>query len=666
VSSIFDVFGRLLLDPGRFEADALRVANATGDKVGKAMGSKASESLGHQLGRGFTQGLGLAGALGAANLAANVVGGVTDLISTSIAAASDLNETVSKGQVIFGKNAAEIEAWAGTAASAFGQSKKAAIDAASTFAGLFQTVGIAGDKSTEMARKLTELGSDLASFFNTDVDEALQAIRSGLAGESEPLRRYNIFLSETAVTAKLVATGHKKVKGAFSESEKAAARYQIILEQTSAAQGDFARTADGLANSQRAYNAELENLQAQLGQEFLPIAKQVTDWQLDFIRGLGVAGGAIGSFAGTLNDVQTNINDAVSGFTPWEEATEKAAREAAAAAATGGTEVGKAAAEGTAAGLDANTQRIITSWNKAMGYMDPIFAAMRERLKAGAHGLGADVAEQVAAGLAEQRDTIDSLIEDLNERRTHPPVSSTHEVENLLEALFSPALAADLKSPDQLTRQLATQLRESLLQRLEDIKLRPGIMSDKTKALIDKAEKDADPAIQHLAGEVERLYNVNMAAIDAKEAEEAAGKLAEKHAQEYVQSFVDWMRSPAVHTTIDNAIKGALEVAPTLQGWWDNLLGTLSTPSGTPVPSPAPGPAPTRGGATGIDYVPYDMAAKIHAREAVLAPAEADAWRAGKGAGMEQNVFIETVNITDPSDEPSLFNRLRYHALAGG
>ena len=58
--------------------------------------------------------------------------------------------------------------------------------------------------------KLTELGADLASFYNTDVSAALDAIRSGIVGESEPLRRYGVLLSETRVQAKALADTHKQ------------------------------------------------------------------------------------------------------------------------------------------------------------------------------------------------------------------------------------------------------------------------------------------------------------------------------------------------------------------------------------------------------------------------------------------------------------------------
>lgn len=237
----------------------------------------AFDGLANNKGVGLlAQGFGMGAGIGVWNLASQAIGRATDFIKGSIDAASNLNETVTKSQQIFGPAFADIEKWAETAADSFGQSKRQALDTASTFAGLFDTVGVAADESAGMAKRMTELGSDLASFFNTDVQSAIGAIRSGLAGESEPLRRFNVFLSETAVQAKAAELGLTKAGQKLTENAKIQARYAIILDQTKTAQGDFARTSDGLANSQRSLTAQLEDAQAKLGEGLLPAVLAVT------------------------------------------------------------------------------------------------------------------------------------------------------------------------------------------------------------------------------------------------------------------------------------------------------------------------------------------------------------------------------------------------------
>jgi hypothetical protein len=199
----------------------------------------------------------------------------------AVAKASDLAETVSKTENVFGESAAEILAWGETAARAFGQTKKQALDAATQFAGTFKSVGFAMDEVNDRSKTMVELGADLASFFNTDMADALHALRSGLGGEAEALRKYNVFISDAAVQSKLLEMGVKKVNGRFTEGQKVMARYQIIMDQTTDAQGDYERTADGLANSQRSVTAQIEDLTAKIGEELLPVAQELTLWVRD-------------------------------------------------------------------------------------------------------------------------------------------------------------------------------------------------------------------------------------------------------------------------------------------------------------------------------------------------------------------------------------------------
>jgi hypothetical protein len=231
--------------------------------------------------QGIGQGIGISSFKSIAGVAEMASSAIVDFVGDSIQAASNLNEEISKTGVVFGKNAGAIEDWAATAAKEFGQSKRAALEVAGTFAGLFQTVGLSLDDATDKSKKLTELGSDLASFFNTDVKQATEALRSGLSGESEPLRKFNVFLSEAAVAAKAAELGLKGMNGKLTEGEKVQARYAIILDQTAKAQGDFARTSDGVANQQRTLQARLEDTEAAFGQRLLPVVAQAQQAFID-------------------------------------------------------------------------------------------------------------------------------------------------------------------------------------------------------------------------------------------------------------------------------------------------------------------------------------------------------------------------------------------------
>lgn len=211
---------------------------------------------------------------------------IGDFIHDSIKAASDLNESTSKSQVIFGSASKAVADFAATADKSLGLSKQAALEAAASFGNLFLGTGQTQEQAAKLSTKLVTLAGDLASFNNLDPTETLQKLRSGLTGEAEPLRSVGVFLTEAKVKAKGMEMGLADAHGELSEGAKVMARYAIILDETKTAQGDFARTATGLANAQRTENAELVNLQANLGQKLLPVQLAVTHAQVDLFTGL--------------------------------------------------------------------------------------------------------------------------------------------------------------------------------------------------------------------------------------------------------------------------------------------------------------------------------------------------------------------------------------------
>lgn len=276
------------------------------------------DKLKSQGAKGFAIGAGFTAATKGLELVGDAAGMAADFIGDSINAARDLHETLSKSTVVFGDYAGQIETWGETAAEAMGLSKQEAIEAAATFGGLFQEVGQSRADAVEMSQTLVQLAGDLASFNNIDPSEALQKLRSGLAGEAEPLRSMNVFLNEAAVKAKAMEMGLGDAHGELTDGEKILARYKLIMEQTTVAQGDYARTADGLANSQRTANKKLIDAQARLGESFEPIALGVTeaqiavvDWFRSGVEGWQMLGDAFSGGAKTVETTMDYTADAV-------------------------------------------------------------------------------------------------------------------------------------------------------------------------------------------------------------------------------------------------------------------------------------------------------------------------------------------------------------------
>ena len=198
------------------------------------------------------------------------LGLITAGAKTAIDAASALNEQMSASQQVFGKHAKGIQDWAKTGAQSFGMSQREALGAANAFGNMAQAAGLTTGESAAMSKSMVQLAGDMASFHDQDPTEMLRTLQSGLAGEAEPLRKFGVLLSEAAVKQKAYQMGLAKTGSELTEAQKVQARYALIMESTTKAQGDFARTGDSVANQQRKLAAETENTAAAFGQALLP------------------------------------------------------------------------------------------------------------------------------------------------------------------------------------------------------------------------------------------------------------------------------------------------------------------------------------------------------------------------------------------------------------
>lgn len=226
--------------------------------------------------------LGVVAGLGAIQAAR----GLISFFGDSIDAASDFEESLSKTGVVFGDFAGSIEEFATNAPADLGLSTAAALEATSTFGNLFVALGLTQQAAADLSPDIIQLAADLASFNNIEVADAVEKLRAGLVGEAEPLRTLGVNINEAATQAKALELGLVGANGQLSEAAKVQARYALILEQTATAQGDFARTADGLANTQRTVAAEFENARQEIGQALVPAYEAILDILPGLIEGL--------------------------------------------------------------------------------------------------------------------------------------------------------------------------------------------------------------------------------------------------------------------------------------------------------------------------------------------------------------------------------------------
>ena len=118
-------------------------------------------------------GVGISAGQAAWSAVGSAVQGAGQWMSDAVGKASALAESMSKSNVVFGASAGAVEAFANTAATSFGLSKQAAIEASATFGNLLVGMGETEDAAAAMSIKVVGLAADLGSFNNVPVEEAL-------------------------------------------------------------------------------------------------------------------------------------------------------------------------------------------------------------------------------------------------------------------------------------------------------------------------------------------------------------------------------------------------------------------------------------------------------------------------------------------------------------
>lgn len=327
----------------RHTSAAERAAGSTGDSMGKSMAKRAALAFGGLF----------------------ALGKIKDILTDSVQGASAVAEAQSKVGVVFKDSSGQIIKASESSAEALGLSKRAYLESTGTIGNLFVALGLVPSKAADMSQSMVKLAGDLASFNNENPEDVMEALRSGLVGETEPMRRFGVNLNETTIKAEAMRLGlvkaskdtdkigiaqkraslaqdaynkavkehgknstearraqvameaaqqtlNKAMKGSVPDlnaAQKAQAAYSLILSQTKTAQGDFARTSAGLANQQRIANARWEDAKNLLGVQLLPVVTKVTSAFSDFVDGMTNGTGAGGAFIAVIRNVSRFIWD---------------------------------------------------------------------------------------------------------------------------------------------------------------------------------------------------------------------------------------------------------------------------------------------------------------------------------------------------------------------
>lgn len=229
---------------------------------------------------------------------------MVEFAKSGIETASNLDEVQNVVDTTFGASgAATIEEFAKSAATSFGMSELSAKQFTGTMGSMLKSMGLTEDEVLSMSTDLTGLAGDIASFYNLDPEEAFSKLRSGISGETEPLKQLGINMSVANLEAYALSQGISTAYSKMSQAEQATLRYNYLMQATADAQGDFAKTSDSYANQQRIMELNMENLSASIGGALLPYMTELTS----ALNGLLSGETDVSTFVGTVGQMVSDV-----------------------------------------------------------------------------------------------------------------------------------------------------------------------------------------------------------------------------------------------------------------------------------------------------------------------------------------------------------------------
>lgn len=208
----------------------------------------------------------------------------TAMITPMVNASRDWSESLTKTNTVLGEHANVLLDAAEIGAETMGLSANQVLKMGSEYANLFRAMKLTEEESANMSLATLQLASDISSFNNIDMEEALAKLRSGLVGEYLPMRTVGVQLNELIVAEKALEMGLADTKSEISAQDKVMARFKVMTEQLDLTVGDFARTQGGLANQQRIAAAAMADLQRDAGEALVPVFLTLTQLGVSFME----------------------------------------------------------------------------------------------------------------------------------------------------------------------------------------------------------------------------------------------------------------------------------------------------------------------------------------------------------------------------------------------
>lgn len=273
-------------------SSAVSGINKVSDAMKKATGvsnnmTAQTEALGSSLKNLFSQAVVIA-----------IIQKANTLLESAITNYSKYTEDINLFAVAMGNAADSGGRFAQKMENVLGIDSGEAMRNMAVFQNLTTSFGMASDKAYILSQNLTQLGYDMASFFNLRTEDSFQKLQAAISGELEPIRRLGVDISNARLQQELYNLGINKSINSLSQADKAQLRYIAIMKQTTNAQTDMGRTLNSPANQMRILKAQIDLLGRSLGAVLIPAINAILPPLIAFIQVVRMAISAIASLFG--------------------------------------------------------------------------------------------------------------------------------------------------------------------------------------------------------------------------------------------------------------------------------------------------------------------------------------------------------------------------------
>lgn len=633
---LFTLAARLELDTSDYTekiSDVIKSAKEAGGEIDAALGGGTSTSSATDTTIGTAQKSmssfwGTTKAILASGAIQKGLSTISSVGKEAVETASDLVEVQNVVDQTFGASAASIDAWATTTARNYGLSELQAKQFTGYMGAALQSSGIDQAQAAEMATNIAGLAGDMASFYNIGIEDAFQKIQSGMAGETEPLRRYGLNLGAESVGAYAGADVSD-----MTEAERYVARYDYLMNATKTIQGDFARTENEFANASRTLENNASRAMAAMGEKVLPIITAGTNAANSLFDAL---------LSESPEDTLAGIDAAMEDTTAGIEQSASAARAATSVLADFGDKSALTAEqqkqwEAVATELVRTIPELAGQINMQTGEIEGGTQAIEENISAWEE---AGKAAAQTSALEAKRDMLSGIADEITKEQGLLATAQKEMEQHVYDtAAIGTMIAQQLGVEFDGTAESFRSMMDSVgaYAAAESLGFSDADISDALSGY-DSASEKAEEHKKRIA-ELQEEYDTVEAGVSESTAsiQSSVGTLDGTVTESFgsVETATDSLiegfdQSEAAYTNAYNTGIGAANGLNDAYGSFSDAANAYASASSRIGGRLSGVTERATKLAVGMDYVPYDeYPAQLHEGEAVLTKAEASDWRRG-------------------------------------